>query len=71
MLAFGPAFAYECQTKNTTDPLSYIVFTLAHLSDIHLSPMPRARRTELMGKIIKHFHNFVIDSVGIEKGKCG
>ena len=25
-------------------------FTLAHLSDIHLSPMPRARRRDLLGK---------------------
>jgi 3',5'-cyclic AMP phosphodiesterase CpdA len=26
------------------------LFTLAHLSDIHLSPMPRARRRDLLGK---------------------
>jgi 3',5'-cyclic AMP phosphodiesterase CpdA len=26
------------------------VFTLAHLSDIHLGPMPRARRRDLLGK---------------------
>ena len=58
MLAFGPAFAYECQTKNATNPLSHIVFTLAHLSDIHLSPMPRARRTELMGKRVLGYVNW-------------
>jgi 3',5'-cyclic AMP phosphodiesterase CpdA len=57
-LAFGPAFAYECQTKNATNPLSHIVFTLAHLSDIHLSPMPRARRTELMGKRVLGYVNW-------------
>ena len=57
-MAFGPAFAYECQTKNATNPLSHIVFTLAHLSDIHLSPMPRARRTELMGKRVLGYVNW-------------
>jgi 3',5'-cyclic AMP phosphodiesterase CpdA len=34
------------------------VFTLAHLSDIHLSPMPRARRSDLMSKRILGYVNW-------------
>ncbi|MGV1013517.1 MAG: metallophosphoesterase family protein [Methyloceanibacter sp.] len=34
------------------------VFTLAHLSDIHLSPMPRARRRDLMSKRILGYVNW-------------
>jgi 3',5'-cyclic AMP phosphodiesterase CpdA len=34
------------------------VFTLAHLSDIHLSPMPRARRSELMSKRVLGYVNW-------------
>jgi 3',5'-cyclic AMP phosphodiesterase CpdA len=34
------------------------VFTLAHLSDIHLSPMPPARRVELMSKRILGYVNW-------------
>ncbi len=35
-----------------------LVFTLAHLSDIHLSPMPRARRSDLMSKRILGYVNW-------------
>jgi len=34
------------------------VFTLAHLSDIHLSPLPRARRSDLMSKRILGYVNW-------------
>jgi 3',5'-cyclic AMP phosphodiesterase CpdA len=34
------------------------LFTLAHLSDIHLSPMPRARRSELMSKRVLGYVNW-------------
>jgi 3',5'-cyclic AMP phosphodiesterase CpdA len=34
------------------------VFTLAHLSDIHLSPMPRARRRQLLSKRILGYVNW-------------
>ncbi|MGE5260346.1 MAG: metallophosphoesterase family protein [Actinomycetota bacterium] len=34
------------------------MFTLAHLSDIHLSPMPRARRSELMSKRVLGYVNW-------------
>ena len=34
------------------------MFTLAHLSDIHLSPMPRARRRELMSKRMLGYVNW-------------
>ena len=34
------------------------MFTLAHLSDIHLSPMPRARRRELMSKRMLGYFNW-------------
>ncbi len=34
------------------------MFTLAHLSDIHLSPMPRARRGDLMSKRILGYVNW-------------
>jgi len=34
------------------------VFTLAHLSDIHLSPMPRARRRDLLGKRVLGYVNW-------------
>lgn len=34
------------------------MFTLAHLSDIHLSPMPRARRRELFGKRVLGYVNW-------------
>jgi 3',5'-cyclic AMP phosphodiesterase CpdA len=34
------------------------VFTLAHLSDIHLSPMPRAKRGDLMGKRMLGYVNW-------------
>jgi len=34
------------------------VFTLAHLSDIHLSPMPRARHLDLFGKRVLGFVNW-------------
>jgi 3',5'-cyclic AMP phosphodiesterase CpdA len=34
------------------------LFTLAHLSDIHLSPMPRARRRELMSKRVLGYVNW-------------
>jgi 3',5'-cyclic AMP phosphodiesterase CpdA len=34
------------------------VFTLAHLSDIHLGPMPRARRRELVGKRMLGYVNW-------------
>ena len=34
------------------------VFTLAHLSDIHLSPMPRAKRRELMNKRMLGYVNW-------------
>jgi 3',5'-cyclic AMP phosphodiesterase CpdA len=34
------------------------VFTLAHLSDIHLSPMPRIRRRELMSKRMLGYVNW-------------
>ena len=34
------------------------MFTLAHLSDIHLSPMPRARRRELMSKRVLGYVNW-------------
>jgi 3',5'-cyclic AMP phosphodiesterase CpdA len=34
------------------------VFTLAHLSDIHLSPMPRARRRDLLSKRILGYVNW-------------
>src|SRR5262249_13785552 len=34
------------------------VFTLAHLSDIQLSPMPRARRRELIGKRVLGYVNW-------------
>jgi 3',5'-cyclic AMP phosphodiesterase CpdA len=34
------------------------VFTLAHLSDIHLSPMPRAKRRHLVGKRILGYVNW-------------
>jgi len=35
-----------------------LVFTLAHLSDIHLSPMPRARRRDLLGKRVLGYVNW-------------
>lgn len=35
-----------------------LVFTLAHLSDIHLSPLPRARRSDLMSKRILGYVNW-------------
>ncbi|MGZ5861950.1 MAG: metallophosphoesterase family protein, partial [Methyloceanibacter sp.] len=34
------------------------MFKLAHLSDIHLSPMPRARRRDLMGKRVLGYVNW-------------
>ena len=34
------------------------LFTLAHLSDIHLSPMPRARRRDLFGKRVLGYVNW-------------
>ena len=34
------------------------MFTLAHLSDIHLSPMPRARRRDLFGKRVLGYVNW-------------
>ena len=34
------------------------MFTLAHLSDIHLGPMPRARRRDLMGKRVLGYVNW-------------
>ena len=34
------------------------MFTLAHLSDIHLSPMPRARRRELLSKRMLGYFNW-------------
>ena len=34
------------------------VFTLAHLSDIHLGPMPRARRRDLMSKRVLGYVNW-------------
>jgi 3',5'-cyclic AMP phosphodiesterase CpdA len=34
------------------------LFTLAHLSDIHLSPMPRARRRDLVGKRVLGYVNW-------------
>ena len=34
------------------------MFTLAHLSDIHLSPMPRARRRELLSKRVIGYVNW-------------
>jgi 3',5'-cyclic AMP phosphodiesterase CpdA len=34
------------------------VFTLAHLSDIHLGPMPRARRRDLFGKRVLGYVNW-------------
>jgi 3',5'-cyclic AMP phosphodiesterase CpdA len=34
------------------------MFTLAHLSDIHLSPMPKARRSELMSKRVLGYVNW-------------
>jgi 3',5'-cyclic AMP phosphodiesterase CpdA len=34
------------------------VFTLAHLSDIHLSPMPKTRRRDLIGKRILGYVNW-------------
>ena len=34
------------------------MFTLAHLSDIHLSPMPRPRRSELMSKRMLGYVNW-------------
>jgi 3',5'-cyclic AMP phosphodiesterase CpdA len=34
------------------------LFTLAHLSDIHLSPMPKARRSELMSKRVLGYVNW-------------
>jgi 3',5'-cyclic AMP phosphodiesterase CpdA len=34
------------------------LFKLAHLSDIHLSPMPRARRRDLMGKRVLGYVNW-------------
>ncbi len=34
------------------------MFTLAHLSDIHLSPLPRARRSDLMSKRIMGYVNW-------------
>jgi 3',5'-cyclic AMP phosphodiesterase CpdA len=34
------------------------LFTLAHLSDIHLSPMPRARRLDLLGKRVLGYVNW-------------
>jgi len=34
------------------------VFTLAHLSDIHLSPLPRARRRHLLSKRILGYVNW-------------
>ncbi|MGD9501799.1 MAG: metallophosphoesterase [Methyloceanibacter sp.] len=34
------------------------VFTLAHLSDIHLSPMPRVKRRELMSKRVLGYVNW-------------
>jgi 3',5'-cyclic AMP phosphodiesterase CpdA len=34
------------------------LFTLAHLSDIHLSPMPRARRRDLLGKRVLGYVNW-------------
>ncbi len=34
------------------------MFTLAHLSDIHLSPLPRARRSDLMSKRILGYVNW-------------
>jgi 3',5'-cyclic AMP phosphodiesterase CpdA len=34
------------------------VFTLAHLSDIHLSPMPRAKSSELMSKRVLGYVNW-------------
>ena len=42
------------QQHNTQRP----VFTLAHLSDIHLSPMPRARRRELLSKRVFGYVNW-------------
>jgi len=35
-----------------------MTFTLAHLSDIHLSPMPRARRRDLFGKRVLGYVNW-------------
>ena len=34
------------------------MFTLAHLSDIHLSPMPRAKRRDLLGKRVLGYINW-------------
>jgi 3',5'-cyclic AMP phosphodiesterase CpdA len=38
--------------------LTVPLFTLAHLSDIHLSPMPRARRRDLLGKRVLGYVNW-------------
>ena len=35
-----------------------MTFTLAHLSDIHLAPLPRPRRTELFGKRVTGYFNW-------------
>jgi len=45
----------QCSTFN--DPIQTL-FTLAHLSDIHLSPMPRVRRRELFGKRLFGYMNW-------------
>jgi 3',5'-cyclic AMP phosphodiesterase CpdA len=41
-----------------THETARLLFTLAHLSDIHLSPMPRARRRDLFGKRVLGYVNW-------------
>ena len=50
----GYMFGGYIRSKSSFRPL----FTLAHLSDIHLSPMPRARRRDLLGKRVLGYVNW-------------
>ena len=53
--AYSPLFYLITHDIQSTIP---VLFTLAHLSDIHLSPMPRARRRDLLGKRVLGYVNW-------------
>ncbi len=50
--------ATSVRQHSKTRPLHSPVFTLAHLSDIHLSPMPRVKRRHLVSKRILGYANW-------------
>ena len=49
---------FDLHPRHYKASLQIPLFTLAHLSDIHLSPMPRARRRDLIGKRVLGYVNW-------------